>query len=51
MDAGPAAAFYKQPGKGMQYDLGERTMQDLITADTCDSCLERGKNDAPIQEF
>ena len=30
VDAGPAAPWFGQPGGGMQYDLGARTVQDLI---------------------
>ena len=30
VDAGPVAPWFNQPGGGMQYDLGTRTVQDLI---------------------
>ena len=32
VDAGRAAPWFGQPGKGMQYDLGTRTVQDLINS-------------------
>ena len=32
VDAGRAAPWFKQPGGGLQFDLGTRTVQDLIDA-------------------
>ena len=32
VDAGRAAPWFNQPGGGLQFDLGTRTVQDLVDA-------------------